>query len=254
MRAFLFSLFVMFSMPLAEVSAMQVNPLVIEMESVGSRSRGNISISNPSNRPLPVEFEIQRFKVDSNGDVVILGNGEDDFLIFPPQAIVQPFGRQNVRVQWLGNPDIAASEHFYIVAKQVPVEVDRTQKVFVQIVFNIRTMVNVKPPIGDPALSVSASGIESDEKGQRRIWATINNASSVHAALGQSTLRLSALDGSGAVLWSINPNASQRGSRIGVGLVPAKGSRRYVFPFEIPADVAARATAARVEITARRPR
>src|SRR3546814_9029430 len=48
----------------------------------------------------------------------------DQFLIVPPQGVLPGGGRQVVRLQWVGNPDLAASEAFYVSVEQLPVALE----------------------------------------------------------------------------------------------------------------------------------
>lgn len=237
--------------------AFQVSPLVMEMDSVGARARMNFTVVNNSDRPMPVEFDVARFTMDENGQLSE-SDGSADFLVFPPQAIVAPFGRQTVRLEWLGEPLLAQSQHYYVTSKQLPVQTQPRAgagtTLSVRLAFNIRALVNVKPPQGAPDLRVASAGIERDAQGVARIYGVIENLSNVHGSIGQSRVRLSARDAAGAEIWSFTPTPGDLGVRVGSGVAPALGRRRYVFPFELPPEIGARAVGASVEISGQRPR
>src|SRR5688572_29825648 len=70
----------------APVHAMSVNPTVIDMAS-GSSGRKQITVVNDGAKPLPIEIMVSRIELNENGDTAAKPAG-DEFLIFPPQALV----------------------------------------------------------------------------------------------------------------------------------------------------------------------
>lgn len=254
MRRFIVGIFMLAASYTIPVEAMQVTPLSVEMESVGIASRASLLVRNTREIDLPVEFSVVRFTLDENGERTEFDDAEDDFLIFPPQAIIKPYGQQTVRVQWLGDPTLAKSQHYYITAKQVPVETESTERFRIQLVFNIRSLVSVKPAAGAPSVSVLGAQVITDEDGEKRVQATLENRSNVHATLRQSNISLTVYDAAGTPIWSKTPNLPERQQRIGVGILQANARRNYVFPYELPAEIAARASRAQVEISTQRPR
>ena len=67
--------------------SMSLSPIHIEMASTGLGSRAQITVTNDSQWPLPVEIAVQNMTMDEAGGRS-LGRSDNEFLVFPPQALV----------------------------------------------------------------------------------------------------------------------------------------------------------------------
>lgn len=214
---------------MSAAGAMSVSPMHVEMVSAGKYSRAQVSVANNSNNPLPVEAIIQRLSLDENGKQQISKAGED-FLVMPPQAIIPPGGRQNFRVQWLGDPLMRQSESFVLMINQVPVKLRKHQS-GVQVVMGLGVMINVAPPKGAPELKVVATGIATDKSGRKVPTITVQNTSNMHALLPEAEISLSSGN------WSQRLPANSLSNGIGVGLVQPGRKRKFTLPVPLPAGV-----------------
>src|SRR3990172_1011136 len=95
---------ILFTQPAAAIS---VQPALIDMTTGGNQNR-TISVINDGAKPLPVEIVISRMELNENGETAPEPSG-DDFLVFPPQALVPPGATQNFRIQWVGDPQLRQS-------------------------------------------------------------------------------------------------------------------------------------------------
>ncbi|MGH1351627.1 MAG: fimbrial biogenesis chaperone [Methyloligellaceae bacterium] len=211
------------------INAMGVNPVVMEMTSAGRGSKGSIRVVNDGKNKLPVEIVISRVELGPEGEQSLRPAGEE-FLIFPPQALVPPGATQNFRVQWVGKPDIPESQSYIFSVNQVPVKMPKGQS-GVQLVFNFGTVVNVGPPSGAPSIKLLKSEISKDKRGKRRPAVTLRNSSNVHARLSDATVRLS---GNG---WSETMTPAILRQKLGVGLIQPGKVRKLMLPVEVPASV-----------------
>jgi P pilus assembly chaperone PapD len=209
--------------------AMSVTPIHVEMTSAGSGGRAQVTVANDSTSPLPVEAIIQKLSLSEDGSQQ-LSKGGDDFLVFPPQAMIPPGGSQVFRVQWVGEPVIAKSESFMLSMNQIPVKLPEGQT-SVQVVMSFGVVVNVAPPQGAPALKLVGAGIVKSKDGKRHPTITVANSSNVHALLPQSTIQL------GAGSWSHQFTPLELREKVGIGLVQPGHKRRFVLPVDLPAGV-----------------
>ena len=198
---------------------MGVTPIHAEMTSAGRGSRTQVSVVNNSRAPLPVEVVTQRLAIDHSGGRKMSKAG-DQFLIFPPQALIPPGGTQVFRIQWVGQPDLKSSESYMINFDQIPVKMPKGKSA-VQVVLGFGVMVNVAPPRGVADLKVSGTGTTRDQKtGKLRPTVTIVNNAPVHGLVPDGKLRVSA--GS----WSHTFTATEMREKIGIGLVQPGKRRR----------------------------
>jgi fimbrial chaperone protein len=228
------TLFVLCLVPLIlgpAARAMTVTPTQIEMTSTGRTSRGVITVVNDGADPLPVELVIKSATLNEAGIPTTKPAG-DEFLVMPPQAMIAPGATQNFRIQWLGEPLLAASESFLLYVNQIPVRPSGRARA-VQIAFSMGVMINIAPPRGEPRLEVLSSGVVADKNGRRHPTVTVQNPTNVHALFPQSTVRVSS---SG---WSQSISSGELEQSIGIGLVQPGHRRRFVLPIVLPANVTA---------------
>jgi fimbrial chaperone protein len=209
--------------------AMSVSPIVLDLTTSGSKNSSQISVVNEDAKALPVEIVVLRIELDEQGGMSTKPAG-DDFLVLPPQAIVAPGATQSFRIQWLGDPQIAASQSYVFSVNQVPVKMPEG-KSGVQVVFNFAAIVNVAPLAGKSDLNLVKAGIGRDDKGKLRPELTVRNPGNIHAKLADATIELSG--GS----WSQTLTPAQLRQIIGVGLVQPGKSRRFLLPVDMPDGV-----------------
>jgi len=213
----------------APVSATSVSPIQLEMKSAGPASRTQVTITNTSEGPLPLEATVKRMELGENGEQQ-LSNGDDSFLVFPPQAMVPPGGTQVFRVQWVGEPQLQASQSFMLSLTQVPVKLPKGQAA-VQVVMSFGVLVNVAPPQGLSELNLVRTGVAVEGPGKHHPTITVENPTAVHALLQQATIKLKG----GA--WSRTLTPTEIGRNIGTGLVQPGKRRTFTLPVDLPAGV-----------------
>ncbi|WP_326524690.1 molecular chaperone [Sphingomonas sp.] len=142
--------------------AMRVSPMVSELTTSGAGAVARIEVGNVSSVPLPFETRITRIDFDENG-VLQETPADEDFLVFPPQGLVAASGRQMVRVQWVGKPDIPTSQAYYVWVRQLPVEtnpqkIEGTEAaVAINVLYTMKSLVVVAPPGAKPQVEVASA-------------------------------------------------------------------------------------------------
>jgi fimbrial chaperone protein len=206
-------------------SAMSVTPLSQDMSAAG-KSPAQVEVHNNDAAPLPVEIIVSRMELNEAGETTAQPAG-DEFLIFPPQALLAPGATQNFRIQWVGDPRIKQSQSYVFSVNQVPVRMPKG-KSGVQVVFNFATIVNVAPLGGKAEINLVKAGVGKDDKGKTRPELTVKNPSNVHAKLTDATIKLSG----GA--WSQTLSPEQLRTLLGIGLIQPGKTRRFLIPVDVP--------------------
>lgn len=206
-----------------------MTPIHVEMASVGSASRTQITVVNDGKEPMPVETTLGHLTLNENGERTITKAG-DEFLVFPPQAMIPPGGTQVFRLQWVGDPTLAQSKSYMLNVSQVPVKLPKGQSKL-QVVMSFGVVINVAAHQAVPALKVVGTGMTTDKQGKRRAVVTVENSSKHHALLPDGRLSLS---GAG---WSHTLNQTEMREKIGIGLVQPGKRRKFVMPVDLPASV-----------------
>ncbi len=231
-------------------SAMSVSPMAVEMTPTGAGATARIEVRNALSKPLPIEVRITRIDFDESGQVTETP-ADGDFLIFPPQALVQPNQRQMVRVQWLGGP-LQASRAYYISIVQLPVQLDpasndnTSRSVSVQVVYHMKVLATIAPQGAAPKVAVENArpinlrpppGAEAAAPASTRqpgISVTVRNSGNRHAMLAgvNWTIQGKGLDNKPL---TVVLTKQQMGQILGAGYLPAINGRRT---FELPTGTA----------------
>lgn len=214
------------------VKAETVQPVVVDLSPTGSGMSQTITVENTFTQPLPVELRVEELTFDQTG---LHGTGKDsgDLLIFPPQAIIQPGQTQSFRVQYIGDPALARSKHYYVTVAQLPVQLPQGQSA-IQILYNFQVLVSVKPAGAKPQLKITQSEIARDEKGQPVAAITLSNDSPAHGYLSKGRLRIIERDSSGKEVFRRTLAGPEIQQTVGFGLVGAGQTRRLLVPIQLP--------------------
>jgi fimbrial chaperone protein len=214
------------------VKAETVQPVVIDLSPTGSGMSQTITVENTFTQPLPVELRVEELTFDQTG---LHGTGKDsgDLLIFPPQAIIQPGQTQSFRVQYIGDPALARSKHYYVTVAQLPVQLPQGQSA-IQILYNFQVLVSVKPAGAKPQLKIAQSEVARDDKGQAVAAITLTNDSPAHGYLSKGRLRIVERDRSGKEVFRRTLAGPEIQQTVGFGLVGAGQTRRLLIPVQLP--------------------
>lgn len=220
-----------------DARAQSVQPMRFDLKPSGTEAQTTMSVHNNRAYPITVEMDAQAVVLDEAGREV-LSAADDEFLIFPPQAIIQPGATQSVRVQYIGEPDIDVSKSYRVNVTQLAVDLSGEQRSGVAVAFSFATLAGVVPPGAKPQVSVRT--LTPGEAGT--VTAEVVNEGDAYArALGHEW-RLS--DGNTEhVLTSQEIAAMIDGVS---GLIPPRAERRFTFVLPDGFDPAAtRLTVAR---------
>lgn len=223
----------LFAVPAQHAMAMTVQPVVIDLKTAGRDMSAVVTVENTFATPLPVELTIQQLELTEDG-VKLTGVDPGDLLVFPPQALIQPGQTQAFRVQYVGDPEMAASRHYYVTVAQLPVELPEGQSA-IQILYNFQVLVSVAPNAGKPQISVASASVGTDSEGKPVPVLTVSNASAVHGYLSQGRLRIVERDASGKELFRRTLSGPEIQQTMGFGLIGGNQTRNVRVPLQLPA-------------------
>lgn len=220
--------------PAPRADAMTVQPVVLDLSTAGRGMSQVVTVENTFTNPLPVEMRVEGLTFDENG---AHGDGKDpgDLLVFPPQALIQPGQTQTFRVQYVGDPALPKSKHYYVTVAQLPVKLPQGQSA-IQILYDFQVLVSVAPPGAKPDLHITGATIGKDAKGEPVPVITITNNSNAHGYLSHGHLRIVEKDASGKQIFTRTMPGPEIQQTIGFGLVTAGQTRKVVVPIVLPSD------------------
>lgn len=203
-------------------NALSVSPMYVGLKSAGQGSRSVVTLKNDRNRDIMVDVAIERLEVDRYGTITNRTPVDDDFLVFPPSAIVKPLSSQAFRIIWIGEPVVEQSGIYAVTFTKIAPESENVEdRVRVQVNFNyaFSVVTTIAPPSGEPVLSVGSIIMSYDKNGQPVAKATISNSSNVHGTLAGDGFNLTLRDASGVSLWSKRLTQSEVVRSVGLGLI-----------------------------------
>ncbi|MEQ1754255.1 MAG: fimbria/pilus periplasmic chaperone [Micropepsaceae bacterium] len=165
--------------------AYQVSPMIYDMQPSGQGASAVIRVNNTNSSPITIEMVAEKRLFDEAGKES-REPADQDFVLFPPQAIVQPGATQAVRIQYVGQQKLDQSSTYTVTVKQVPVQLPNDGKSGVQFVFNFSTVANIVP--AGAKASVEATSVEATGK---TLKVTLHNSGNKYANLALSSLDIS---------------------------------------------------------------
>lgn len=236
--------------------AMRVSPMVAELSTSGAGSTARIEVGNIGNAPLPFETLLTRMELDADGNVVETP-ADEDFLVFPPQGIVAVGGRQVVRVQWIGSPDLPASQAYYLWVKQLPVATtpepnDTGGSASVQVLYTMKALIVVAPNGAQPDVrlveakpvklsdeeiaAINSRAEEGAASPTHGIRVTVSNQGRRYALMSGANWVIEGTDTSGQV-FAHQFSGDEISASVGVGyLPPLNGRRTFTLPTPVELD------------------
>lgn len=239
--------------------AMRVSPMVSELTTTGAGSTARIEVGNIGAAALPFETKITSVDFDENGELVE-APADENFLVFPPQGVVPVGGRQMVRVQWVGEPDIDVSKAYYLWVRQLPVATEEKEAesggaVSVSVLYTMKALIVVAPPGAEPDVkvvsvvpamvsppapeidpSLSNGEAATPPPAEPGIEVTVTNAGKRYALMSGATWVVEGTDKAGQP-FTMTLSGQQVAETVGVGYVaPAGGRRTFKLPTGVELD------------------
>lgn len=242
--------------------AMRVSPMVAEMVTLGAGSSARVEVGNVGSTPLAFETKLTRISMGPNGEIAET-QADEDFLVFPPQGIVPVGARQVVRLQWVADPKVEASQAYFLWVRQLPVQTDVTTptspptggSVAVQVLYTMKALIVVAPPNAQPNIRVEsvrptmvrppAAQIDASLTGgaaaplppqEPGVEVVISNVGKRYALLSGANWLLTGTDTTGQP-FILNLSSGDVAKTVGVGfLAPSGGRRTFQLPTGRPLD------------------
>jgi fimbrial chaperone protein len=168
--------------------AYELTPLERTVSPAGRNAVTTFRLENKDSKPVAVELSMfSRTMTDDGSD--ILTPAENDFVVYPQQAIVMPGEAQTIKVSFVGTPPSGVEAAYRLVADQLPVDMDKKQAdkggamaVLVRYVASLYVQPDgVKPSVVVKAAELTAGG---------RLRLVLENSGTSHALLNDIQLRV----------------------------------------------------------------
>lgn len=217
----------------APARATTVSPVVVDLQSAGRSVVANVSVNNTGAAAMPMEVLIHPLAAGKDG-FSHSGPDDENLIVVPPSAIIPAGETQTFRVQWVGDPALDASKHYYVSFNQLPVKMPEGQSA-VQIVYNFQVLVNVASPAGKANLAIVSTTV-GEHEGKPAPMLLVANSGDAYGYLSQHQILITEKDGSGKEIFSRKMGGAEFQQLVGYGLVAARQSRSLLLPIELPSS------------------
>jgi P pilus assembly chaperone PapD len=217
------------AMAAAAYANLRVAPMTIELQPSGAGTSESIQVQNITDRPVRLEARVERRFVDGSGQLSSYPD-EEKFLVFPPTATVQPGATQSFRIQWVGPPQLAQSESYYVYIKTIS-DTQFTTSGFA-LAYQFGVAVHVSPRNAKPAAVLISALAGRTAEGGEAIVLKVRNDGNRFARLSEHDFSLSYL--SGGKRFEIS--RADLSAAFGSGFVLPGVEREFRVPIAQPVD------------------
>jgi fimbrial chaperone protein len=215
-------------MPAAAQAGARVSPMVVNVDPSGRGAVARVTVSNPGQVEFPLEVVMSRGEITEAGELV-LTPADEQFLVFPAQARIAANGQQVFRVQYVGEPQLAQSQIYYMSIRQIPVDLGPgTPRVQIVATFNVLVNVVPKGARAEPAV-VSVQGVTRDDKPGLEV--RLANKGNSYFSASELSWSISGTTASGTAV-RLTPSRAEMANNIGVGVVAPGKTRTFFVPTE----------------------
>lgn len=217
----------------APLLALNVEPVIVDLLSTGRRSSAIVSLQNTFSEAVPVEVAVHPVRVVDGELREIVDEEAPDLLVFPGQAIVSGGQIQAFRVQWVGDPAPAQSQHFYVTVSQLPVQMPEGQNV-IQVLHRFKVLVSVGAPDASADLRVTAAEVRQNEDGTAAPVITVVNDGGTYGYVGNGRMTIVQRGADGQEVFRQTFTADEIQQRMGMGLIPSGQTRVLPINLTLP--------------------
>ncbi|PFG58201.1 P pilus assembly chaperone PapD [Vibrio sp. ES.051] len=167
--------------------AFKVEPMSAEMTPLGKRAQMTMRVENTSPEQLTVELYPLFMTMNEYGKETIT-SAEDELLVIPVTAIIEPGRSQSIMVRYLGDPSITESKAYRIAVKQVKVQRASSDQGQVSLLLQFNTLINVRPQ--NTAAKLEVKSIKQNDKNNKWLLEVMNSGNS-YGRLTNTTWKVS---------------------------------------------------------------
>jgi fimbrial chaperone protein len=165
---------------ISAAQAYEVRPIRALLDLNRGEMASTLSVTNTRETDLPVEVRVYLRTFDEDG-AATLEEADDDWIVFPPQALIASGASQGVRFQYVGDIEIAESRNYVVQIEEVPA----TPEGFSGLIFAYNVGASVHLRAQGSTHQVSLEGYELDDE---HLVLELRNAGNDYSRLSDHTL------------------------------------------------------------------
>lgn len=217
--------------------AFQLLPMSQTFAPSGAGSTKTYRVVNSKETPIAVEVSVVKREVNLLGEET-LTPADEDFVVYPPQMILEPQSSQTVRVTWLGETAPESELSYRFIAEQLPVELNAVDESdaplsasttgAVQVLLRYAGSLYIRPDGVQPDLQLKTVELERDEVGKKWLAIDLENQGTARQLLKNFNLEITSNQS------SISLTEEQLEPMLNHSVLAQK-SRRFLIPW--PAEL-----------------
>ena len=170
--------------------AFKLTPAVISITPSQDGASAVVRVENNSDERAAIQFSILTREMDINGREKSVPV-EDAFMVYPPQAIIEPRKTQTVRIRWIGESLPKEEIAYRFLAEQLPINLTKGDdaNVNLNIVVRILGSLYIRPDNTSPDIRVESVLPTTDPSGRKMLAIQVANEGSAHAILGHLSIK-----------------------------------------------------------------
>lgn len=210
--------------------AFKLVPISRTFSPVGANATQSYEIVNDGPDRLAVSVSMVQRQMDLDGKEQYK-DADDDFLIYPPQILLEPGATQTVRVTWVGQSNPSKELAYRLVAEQLPIDLNKPQDSAKKANGNIKVLlryagsVYVRPDNVKPNVVLESVEPQANPQGANQLALTFSNQGTAHVALRDLRLELKSAQGT---VVQLGPEQLKG---VNNTVILAGNKRRFVIPY-----------------------
>lgn len=116
--------------------AYEVLPISASLAPSGRDATKDIKVINGGTAPIAIEVTMvtRQQNLDGSEQRKV---ADSEFVIYPQQMVIKAKSSQNVRIQWLGEPNVKIERNYRFIIKQIPVNLEYASAAPKAVKFNL---------------------------------------------------------------------------------------------------------------------
>ena len=175
--------------PVFAGSGFQLSPNLVELEPVGAGVSKNFSVTSTGDEPVAIQVRIVTREILPDGKEVNSPE-ENNFLVYPPQMVLEPDEQQVIKVVWVGDTAPTKELAYRAIVEQVPVNLTPVKvensggiPISITIVSTYIASVYVKPQGATAKIVLESTSSQKSKEGVEQLVLNFANQGTAHQLL-----------------------------------------------------------------------
>ncbi|MDG2990581.1 fimbria/pilus periplasmic chaperone [Candidatus Synechococcus calcipolaris G9] len=192
-------------------AAFHLAPMQTTFAPVGRGTTQSFEVVSSGTQPVAVEIHMVKRIIAPDGTETN-PNADDEFIVYPPQILLNPGERQRVRVTWLGDPNPPQELTYRIVAEQLPINLGQIEtqqggrNVIIKTLFEYVGSVYITPRNAQADVGLDSLVAVANPRGGTQLKVTLINRGNRHQIMGRVSL---AVQGENGEILQFSPEQLQ---------------------------------------------